>query len=102
MQLLIIQGCPGQCSCHSRLGLQLLLSQQELSRGSLQLPLSLSCFAIISFAVIQDIKSPKSHLLLAKAKGYFSQQSEISPVFPKTFLNETLKGYLQVAATFCN
>lgn len=91
MQLLIIQGCPGQCSCHSRLGLQLLLSQQELSRGSLQLPLSLSCFAIISFAVIQDIPTqitlatgPGKRLLLS-AKWDFTY-------FSTDFLEWNLEG----------
>lgn len=38
MQLFITQSYPGQCSCHSRLGLQHFLIQQELSRGSLQPP----------------------------------------------------------------
>lgn len=65
---------------------------------------SLCLSAVLPSFHLQLFKTylPKSHLLLAQAKGYFSQQSEISPIFPQTFLNETLKGYLQVAATFCN
>lgn len=103
MLLLITQGCPGQCSCHSRLGLQHILSQQELSRGSLQPPFGSHSAVLPSFH-LQLFKTylAKSHLLLAKAKCYLSQQSEISPIFPQTFLTETLKGYLQVAATFSN
>lgn len=38
-----------------RMGLQSILVLQELSRGSLQHLLTLSCFAIISFAVIRDM-----------------------------------------------
>lgn len=44
----------------------------------------------------------KSHFLLVNTKCYLPQQSEISHIFPQTLLIKMLKGYLQVATTFCN